>query len=599
MVKHTLAGSASALLVAGFATLLVAGSAYFSPLAAQTTVVATPSVVKVLRKETALLVHAPNITSLLQKIEASPIYQLKNQPEFAKLFATFKDGIEAFRSEAKNEANVDPIEMLEAIKGEVVITFGDVGPLIAALSESILNMEEPDLKGDMIPFLVAVDTGSGRAEFKKNLYALLAFAVKEGVGVKTDKFHGGKNTTLSPPEGSSSGPEGLYLGELGTKYFFSVSKKFLEKTMVDLSKDAVEGTLAKTPEFRASHEFACKGSDFFVFVNLKPILKAVDQAMSANPFVFVWQTISEILFGKSLNNIAISYTLEKDAIRLRSFVHNGGADDGILGWFKSKPFSPVPPTIVPDDSLSYATTGLNGEAIGASVRKILELVQSFAALSGEVVDIEQMFEENVGVKFSTFLKSIGNRLHFFAGDMPSAANPVGDYSIILELKDDAVWKKLIDKGLEMTGGALQPKKYMGRDIFTAGAAADGLGGMDPALCVTDKMLLFSLSPKAIEKVIRRIGKDVPGIGDKPEFKKLASDLPSKVTSVTFTSKEYSESSMKVLEEMMSSGILPTDELPPGLIEFVLAISKTMGDAVGYSTWNDSGYFSESVAPYRK
>ncbi len=592
MIKLEVAGSATAFLLG----LVVA----FSPLAAQETVVATPSVVKVLPKKTALLVHAPNITSLLQKINSSPIYQLKNMPELAELFSTFKEGIEQFRNEARSEANVDPLEMLEAVKGEVVLTFGDAGPIIGALSESLMNMEEPDLTGDMIPFLVAVDTGSGRPAFKKNLLALLAFAVKEGAGVKTDKFHGGKITVLTPPElnAANSGPEAIYLGELGSKYFMSPSKKFLEKTMVDLSKGAFEDSLARTQEFGATNELAGKDGDIFFFVNLKPILQAVDRAMSANPFVFVWQTVSEILFGKSLNNAGLSYSLEKDAIRVRSFIHNGGADDGILGWFKSKPFPATPPTIIPDDSVSYVTTGLNAEAIGSSLRKIMELGQSFAALSGEVVNIEQMFEQTVGIKFDSFLKSIGNRLHYFVNGVPTIDNPAGDLSLVLALKDDTVWKKLVEKAIETTGGALQPRKYMGRDIFSAGEATEAIG-VDPTLCITDKLLLLSLSSKSVEKVIRRIGKDVPGIGDKPAFKKAATSLPAKLTSVSFTTKEYAESSMKFVEDMLSSGLLPEDELPPGLIEFISALSKTMSDSAGYATWNDSGFYGESFAPYRK
>ncbi len=571
------------------ATCLAVAPAY-----GQQTVVSTPSVVSVLPQETSLLIHAPNVSGLISKVKSSPLYAVADKPEFAKIFTQFKQMVEGVRQEAKADADVDPFEMLEAVKGEVVITFGNLAPLVATLSEAMMNMEEPEIKGDLLPFMIAVDTGSGRQSFKKNLLSLVAFIVKEGVGVKTDKFKGGKISKITPPDGANDGPEAIYIGELGTKFFFSLSKKFLQQTMSDLAKGSAEKSLVKNEVFAATNELTGKGSDFFLFVNIKPVLASIDAAMSANPFVFVWQSVSEILFGKSLNNLGMGYSLEENGIKGKVFVHNGGADDGILGWFKSKPFPAKPPTIIPDSSLVYATTGLNGDAIGKSIRKVLELVQSFAALQGEVVDIEQMFEQNVGVKFSAFLKSIGNRLHYFSAGVPTQDNPLGDFSFVVELKNDKVWKQLLDKALEMTGGALQPKKYMGRDIFSSG----DLGGVDPSLCVTDKMLLFSLSPKSVEQVIRRIGKDAPGIGEKPSFKKTLAKLPAQVTGLSYSSKEYADQSAAAMKDMFADIPFP-EEIPPELFDFLSALGKTMDDSAGYSTWKETGMYSETVAPYRK
>jgi len=215
------------------------------------------------------------------------------------------------------------------------------------------------------------------------------------------------------------------------------------------------------------------------------------------------------------------------------------------------------------------------------------------------VDVEQMFEQRLGVKFGTVLKSIGNRLHYFASGAPTQDNPLGDLSLVLELADDSVWKTLIEKAVEVTGGALQPKKYMGRDIYSQGASTDDADAIDPAFCVTDRNLIVSLRSKSVEKVVRRIGKDVPGIGDKPAYKALVAKLPSQVTSISFSSKEYTDASMAMVRDTIENGMLPIDDLPEGLFEFLTALGRTMDDSVSFGIWNDNGYYGESVAPYRK
>ena len=330
-------------------------------------------------------------------------------------------------------------------------------------------------------------------------------------------------------------------------------------------------------------------------MNLKPILKAVNGAMEGNPFVFLWQNVEKIFFGTSLNNFGYGIALEENGLRTRSFVHNNGASDGMMGWFKSKPFAAAPPSIVPGDSGTYSAYGLNAQAINKSVKMLLNLVQSFAALQGQEANVEEMFEAEMGFKLAALLSSLGNRVHSFgSGRAGGIENPLGDMTLVLELSNDAPWKKLVNKAIEMSGGALEPNKYMNRDVFVMG---DGFSGPQPALCISDKMIIFGSEPENVKKVIRRIGKDTPGLAQNEEFKKALGGLPGKVTSLGFQSKSVASGYMEGIEQALQFSPAG-DAVPPEAMRMLGSLLNLMGTSASYSNWTEKGLYAESSTLFK-
>ena len=560
------------------------------------TVVVGPSILKTLPKNTTLVLHAPSLASIVRDFKNSPIYKLKDKQEFTELLAQAEQGLEEVRQTVIAETQIDPIEMLGAVKGEAVLAVGDISKVIKSLGEALMNMEEPELDSESMPLLIGVDALGGREKFKKNILSLMALAVREGAGVKTEDFHGGKITTLSPPEGAEDGPERIYIGEKGSKFFLAFSRKFLEQTIVKLSEANPEDSLENDPGFKETAGRLGKGNHASFFMNMKPILKAGNGAMEGNPFVFLWQTVEKVLFGTSLNNFGMAIALEENGIRSKTFVHNNGASDGMLGWFKSKPFAASPPSIVPGDAGTYSVFGLNAEAITKSVKMMLNLVQSFAALQGAEANVEEMFEAEMGFKLSSLLSSIGNRAHNFgSGRVGGVENPLGDMTIVLELSNDAPWKKLVNKAIEMSGGAFEPKKYMGRDVFVMG---DGFSGPQPAVCISDKMVIFGSEPENVQKVIRRIGKDSPGLADNAEFKKALGRLPAQVTGLAYQSSSVAAGYMEVIEQALQFSPAG-DAVPPEAMRALNALLNLMGTSASYTTWTEKGLYAESTTLFKK
>lgn len=561
-----------------------------STLSAQTAV--GPSALKALPAKTTLVLQVDNVGGLIKKIKASPPYALKDRGEFAGLIKQFEAAVEKARNEARAETGVDLLELLDAVKGEVIFVIGDISPLARTVGDAVTNLEEPDIKPGDVPILLAWDTLSGGPKFQTGYAKLLDFMRSKGVNVETSDqdFHGAKITAIKLPEEAFEGtPASLYIGQHGSRYLLTLSRKFLEQTVTNLKPDAKGGGLLDHPPFVATQRLTAHSSDAFVYLNVKAITTAIDSALSTHMFAFFWKKLEETFIGKSLENIGYSVALEKERVRVRMLANNGGGDDGMLGWFKGEPFPANPPSVIPDDVKSVSSITLNVERAAKTIRQLAELAMS---MQGQTQDLDSLFEQQFGVKLKEFISSFGDRLHFFSNP-PSGSNLFGDFGIIVEMKDDASCQKFLGKLPLLLQGFVENEKYMNRDMYMVVTGE----GVNPAICVTDKMLLFALQGDLVKKIIRRVGKNVPGIGDTAGYKKLASFLPARVSNLNYTSADYISGA---LSEAVKGAAQDTGaEVPPEILQLIDALGKTLGASIGYGVWKKEGLYFDSVLHYNK
>jgi hypothetical protein len=144
----------------------------------------------------------------------------------------------------------------------------------------------------------------------------------------------------------------------------------------------------------------------------------------------------------------------------------------------------------------------------------------------------------------------------------------------------------------MTGGYVESRKYMDREIYSFGA-----GEVSPALSASDSMLVFGLQGEIVEKIIRRIGKNLPGIGDSDGFKKHAAFLPSRVSSLSYSTQDYL--GQTISEAIKSAAENTGEEMPAEILALIEAMGKTLGASMGYAVWKDEGLYGDSVMYYNK
>jgi hypothetical protein len=422
---------------------------------------------------------------------------------------------------------------------------------------------------------------------------------KQGARVDTADFHGGKLTTIKPPEGAADDEfAGIYLAEQGSKFVLALNKKFLEEVVAS-SSSGKSGGLANDASFKSTFKMAGDGSDLFFFLNLKSLTKSVGNSLSATFFGFFWQKFQSLVFGQSLNNLGIGAGIDKSGVRQRVFVHNGGADDGILGWLKAPEIEPRPPAFTPEDASMAASLSIDVGKVFAFLQDLAQTAMSFQGGG----DVNMLFEQQFGIKLDDVKRSFGSRVDSFSTKVGDLENPVGDLTLLVALKDPKPIRDLLKKANEMAPGTLTPEQYQGHELLVT----PGDGPISPALCVTDTALIFSVEAENVRKVVRRLKSATSALADSARFKKAAGASPGKVNLFEYQSLAYTKQTEEMyadLIEQLTMGLQAQGgaDLPPNLDKALLAALKglvqSFGDSFAYGAWKPEGFHVEGVTPFK-
>lgn len=587
--------------------------------------------------DSALVVRIPNVKSLVEKLKSSPLGALRDHVDVKKALEMLQSKAGPELAKAEKELGFNPLDTLLSIEGEWVFALGGLGQLATTLSESLQMGQMPDnLSPDAIPILIAADAGAAAGKVHDAIEKLISLAQKEGAGVERFDFKGGKITRLSEPAGPEVSPKKpaakepevedsdaeeagkkktkpngiaapqddeeddtekkenaaddddgddddepkkpnmqVFVGELGGRFYISLSRSILEGCMYPRDSDRADG-LAAQSLFQETHQ-AVGGGDFFTFVNIKQVITSIDSALSTTFFAFFWQKLQGLLFGPTLNNFAASGSIDATGLTQTMFVHNAGASDGLLGVFKGEAFAPGLAAPVPSDCKTFSSSTFNP---GQLAKIIKEAVQLAMSLQGQQADLDTLVESQVGVKFSELMAGLGNRMHSFSG-LPRQDNPFASLNYILELKEEGGLKKVLKKVSEMAGGQFDAEKFKDREIYSADTGSFAINA-----CAADKLLVLSTSRNDVEKVLTRTADAVAG-GD--YFKKAVTGMPAQVTMVGFNSPEYMPALIKGMAQQAAESE-GADEEAQVFIKALGAAADAFGGGWSYGVWRDRGLY---------
>ena len=595
--------------------------------------------------DTTLLIRVPSAKAFVEKAKSSPLGQLQNHPDVKKLLDDLKQKAGPELEKAEKELGFHPIDTLLSIDGEWVLAIGNLTAFASALGESLQMGQMPQsLSPETIPLIIAADAGASAGKVHDSFEKLFSFAEKNGAKREAADFNGGKITRLSEPgpqkpagkpdekkgvepekvekpkkeksdliarpegdeddkdsakkaddsddsddddkeEAPKSQPMNVYFGELGGRFYLSLNRQLLEGCMQKADAERADG-IVKNALFQETHAATGSG-DVFLFVNTKQLTSSVGNALSATFFAFFWQKFEAIFLGTSLNNFAMSYSIDKDSLSQTAFVNNAGASDGFLGIFKGETFAPTSVPPVPSDSQNFSSISFNPVQLSKIVKDTVQLIMSF---QGQSADIDALVEGQVGVKFSEVMAGLGKRFHTFTGAL-KADNPLASVNYVLELKDESPLKKVLKKVSEIAQGQFDAEKFKDRDIYSFDTGSFGMN-----VTAADKLLILSGNRSAVEKVLNRVG-DATAVAPGGEaFKKAAATMPAQVAMVAYSSPEYAKSMVKSITDQMGSNLDP--EVEPFLKAFS-ALAEAFGSASGFGVWKDKGFFAQSKTDYAK
>jgi len=549
-----------------------------------------------------LVLQVKDTSQLVDKIQKSPPFQLKDHGDFAELMAKANEQLAEIQNEVRAELDIDIWETLASIQGEVLVLLGEPSTLLGsvkAIGEALDRENDTSLDAEgraqvqkaasagfeSLPFLVVADGANEFGKLKAVLEKVKGYLAKKGAKVEVTKFHGGEVNALLKEDAGH-----FYVGELGTRLLLGFNRKLIEQTMVHLS-EGTQGGITSNAIFQRTRQHA-KGdsSDFFVYLNVRGVTAAVGPLLGPGMEGMIWESVNGLIFGNSLNSLGLGGAIGEKNLRHTLFVDNDGASDGILGWFKGGEFPAEPPTLVPDDSATFSSVAFNGGNFTNFVNGVLQIVSSFQGQKPE--DMKAMAKQFIGADVDDILRSLGSRIHFFgtATAPGGVENPFGDQTIVFELKEDGPLKTVLETVSVMA--QLTTKEYLGRTLYQAPSSA----GSAVSLCVTDQKFLLAFAEGALEKVVRRLGKDVAGIGEKPEFKSLAAGLPAQVSALSYTDSTYFGDYLSNMAAMVMENA--PDQVPQELFLLMTAVGRTLGSSIGFGQWNETGMYTESTLQFQ-
>ena len=562
-----------------------------------------------LPKDTLFLVHVPSAGSLVEKGKRSPLYKLKDHPEVKGLLAKLASEIEKGTAGAKEKLGIDPLELLGSFQGEVTLAFGSLKDLADELQQALSMGREPSPKPESLPLLLAGDAGSSSAKVKEQLSKLYGYLEKEGMRKTESEFRGGrilvfkgedatkndaskgkeKDKDKDGDEDEDSKGKGkdamtLCVGELGNHIFLSPSRKFLEDCMSGVAAPRAE-SIGDNTLYTATMKSLPQGGDLNVYLDIKQLTTAIGRALSSSFVGFYWQKVESLILGKSLNNFGASVHVEEKQVREAFFVHNGGAADGLVGLVKGDAFPPSPPAFMPEKAHTFASVAFNPATLEKLLREVAEVAMTFQAGAG--TDVDQMFEQQVGVKLKDLFASLGKRFHVFAQDVPGG-NAVQGIDVAVELKDDGPVRQLLQKQAQGDSAAVSITRYKEKDIFSLNPGAGGT-----AITLVEKHLLLSQAVERIQSMVDRLA---AGGAGKPaaiveEYGRMSKGVPPAVSLLYFVSEAAMKSQVRGVADQ-----IPTDsEDDAKQVRAALnAISDILGASITFGAWRDTGLYVEEI-----
>lgn len=542
-----------------------------------------------LPSSTVLLIRIRDVQDFLADVKKSPIYAKRDEGEFAGMTTAIREAWNKMKQSARSEVDVDLEELLSSVHGDITFVVGSLDSIISSVVQASSTFEEPEIRAEDIPLLLTFDTEDAQESFAKNWKKLLDAGRSQGAKVEERSFQGGKITTVGRPDDATEGPEKILFGELETRYFMGFNTELLERTMANLKSGRKEGSLGEVDAFKTSmREAVGNESDVLAYVNVASVVSALDASLRDHMFGIFWQKARDLLIGKSLNSIAVSFALDAGGVVERIFVHNAGAKDGMLGWLQGTvPAQPTP--LVPKEALAYSALALDFGQVFKLIREIFAVASQMApGLAGQTLD--SVFEQNLGISLADFERAFGDRIYTFQTSAQTADNPLGNLGLIIELENEGPVKQLLGKLAQLSGGELSEEKYLGRDIYVAPS-----GPVQPALFAADKLFVFGVERPLVEMVIRRIGESSGGLAEESSFQKVASFYPKQgLVMMSYTDSKLLEESFKAMAQTMQ---LAATDAPEWIFGVIGHVGGMFGTSTGYSLWREQGLYSEGRLPY--
>ncbi|NOX60280.1 MAG: hypothetical protein GXP29_15670 [Planctomycetes bacterium] len=260
-------------------------------------------------------------------------------------------------------------------------------------------------------------------------------------------------------------------------------------------------------------------------------------------------------------------------LRSSGFLEIGDKTRGLGKIFMMPNRKVRPPSTVSADSAGYASLNFD---IAKTFEEVIAIVSRIDEADGEAMRKAMVVPQPDGTTLDIRKDLIAHLVGPVTGSF-SIAKPYGasnvDFFMALGHKSREAWDKVFSM---IPPGMLTSREMMGATIMDLSAAVP-IGGL--SLAVTDRTFLWIGTTNAVERYIRREGRDGGGLAETAEFQRLAGFLPKQASGVFFW--DYA----RIFEAQLAAskaGYVHTEEPPifgpiGGMLQWMIMEQFLWGD----------------------
>jgi len=436
----------------------------------------------------------------------------------------------------QRKLGLKPADLLDLWQGELAYAIGDPASI--------------DFNKKEMPIALLIDVG----ERKDKARELIRKAVElSKLRKRETEFRGDTIVTLEDPKQADSKEGG---GELevsmtlsGEVFAVGLSRPFLQDILAGRGDPALK-SLDEHPDFKFLRERHGKDAWLFGYANLTrwieqmPRLLQVSGGGAAVPMSGLFtKIVADIMGAGSFRSVSWAQFHKEANEEFTAFAIQSGP---LRGFMKTLSLKPQPlrfPAVIPPDAREAYLVLVDWNGFVAALEEALKMARTFAPmLAGEGDESPlEMLEKELGIKIKEDLFGpLGGRLVIF--NAPPRTPGTDEYAVLIELKDKERAEETFGKLLAKT--RLSRREYLGHPFWAMTSASrggdeDAGGDSEIALCVAGTHLIVS-TPRIVEELARREGKEVESLNDSPLYRSLASRVPGATTLLNYSSPEVIE-----------------------------------------------------------
>ena len=456
----------------------------------------------------------------------------------------------------QRKLGLKPADLLDLWQGELAYAIGDPASI--------------DFHKKEMPIAILIDVGDRKDKARELIGKTVELSK---LRKRETEFRGDTIVTLEDPKKADSKEGG---GELevsmtlsGEVFAVGLSRPFLQDILAGRGDPALK-SLDEHPDFKFLRDRHGKDAWLFGYANLTrwleqmPRLLQVSGGAAALPMSGLFtKIVADILGAGSFRSVSWAQFHREANEEFTAFAIQSGP---LRGFMKTLSLKPQPlrfPAVIPPDAREAYLVLVDWNGFVAALEEALKMARTFAPIfSGEGDESPlEMVEKELGIKIKEDLFGpLGGKLVVL--NAPPRTPGTDEYAVLIELKDKERAEETFGKLLAKT--PLSRREYLGHPFWSMtsgggdGGDEDSGGDSEIALCVAGTHVIVS-TPRLVEELARREGKEVESLNDSPLYRSLASRVPGATTLLNYSSPEVIEDLIAQIRALPAEVEIEDDE----------------------------------------